>query len=93
MLDNPPDEYYVNGQDLMTGIPKQISVTYQEIAHALDKSVSKIEEAVIKALESTPPELASDIFKTGLYLTGKGALLRGLDKRIARRDQVECSNT
>ncbi|HQW11938.1 MAG TPA: rod shape-determining protein [Saprospiraceae bacterium] len=88
VLDNPPDEYYVNGRDLMTGIPKQISVTYQEIAHALDKSVSKIEEAVIKALESTPPELASDIFKTGLYLTGGGALLRGLDKRIAQKTKL-----
>ena len=88
VLDNPPDEYFVNGRDLMTGIPKQISVTYQEIAHALDKSVSKIEEAVIKALETTPPELASDIFRTGLYLTGGGALLRGLDKRISQKTKL-----
>jgi len=88
VLDNPPDDYYVNGRDLMTGIPKQISVSYQEIAHALDKSISKIEEAVIKALETTPPELASDIFRTGLYLTGGGALLRGLDKRIAQKTKL-----
>jgi len=72
----------------MTGIPKQISVSYQEIAHALDKSISKIEEAVIKALETTPPELASDIFRRGLYLTGGGALLRGLDKRIAQKTKL-----
>jgi rod shape-determining protein MreB and related proteins len=87
-LENPPDDFAVNGRDLMTGIPKQISVTYPEIAHALDKSISKIEDAVLKALESTPPELAADIYKTGLYLTGGGALLRGLDKRIAAKTKL-----
>ena len=75
----------VNGRDLVTGIPKQIMVSYQEVADALDKSVFKIEEAILKALEKTPPELAADIFRRGLYLTGGGALLRGLDKRIAQK--------
>lgn len=84
-LDNPPEDVPVNGRDLVTGIPKQIMVSYQEIAEALDKSVFKIEEAVLKALEKTPPELASDIFRRGLYLTGGGALLRGLDKRISQK--------
>jgi len=84
-LDNPPDEIAVNGRDLVTGIPKQIMVTYQEVAEALDKSIFKIEEAILKALESTPPELAADIYRRGLYLTGGGALLRGLDKRIAAK--------
>jgi rod shape-determining protein MreB len=83
-LDDPPEDFAVNGRDLITGIPKQHSVSYQEIAEAIDESISKIEEAILKALESTPPELASDIYKTGLYLTGGGALLRGLDKRISR---------
>jgi rod shape-determining protein MreB len=78
----------VNGRDLMTGIPKQIKVGYREIAHALDKSISKIEDAVLKALESTPPELAADIFRRGLYLTGGGALLRGLDKRISLKTKL-----
>jgi rod shape-determining protein MreB and related proteins len=87
-LENPPMDFPVNGRDLMTGIPKQITVTYKEAAHALDKSISKIEEAIIKALETTPPELSSDIYKTGLYLTGGGALLRGLDKRIALRTKL-----
>lgn len=87
-LENPPPEYAVNGRDLMTGIPRQIKISHQEIAIALDKSVSKIEEAVLKALEATPPELASDIYKTGLYLTGGGALLRGLDKRIAQKTKL-----
>lgn len=87
-LDTPPDDYAVNGRDLMTGIPKQIKISYSEIAHALDKSISKIEDAILKALESTPPELASDIYRTGLYLTGGGALLRGLDKRIAQKTKL-----
>jgi rod shape-determining protein MreB len=84
-LDNPPDDVAVNGRDLVTGIPKQIMVSYQEVADALDKSIFKIEEAVLKALEKTPPELAADIFRRGLYLTGGGALLRGLDKRISHK--------
>ncbi len=87
-LDNPPEDYAVNGRDLMTGIPKQITITYQEVAHALDKSISKVEDAILKALETTPPELASDIYKTGLYLTGGGALLRGLDKRISTKTKL-----
>lgn len=84
-LDNPPDDIAVNGRDLVTGIPKQIMVSYQEVAEALDKSIFKIEEAILKALESTPPELAADIYRRGLYLTGGGALLRGLDKRISHK--------
>ncbi|MEM9931647.1 MAG: rod shape-determining protein, partial [Bacteroidota bacterium] len=61
---------------------------YQEIAAALDESIVAIEEAVIRALETTPPELASDIYSTGLYLTGGGALLRGLDKRLSLKTQL-----
>ncbi len=87
-LDNPPEDFSVNGRDLMTGIPKQITVNYSEVAHALDKSITKIEDSILKALENTPPELASDIYKTGLYLTGGGALLRGLDKRISMKTKL-----
>lgn len=87
-LENPPADFAVNGRDLMTGIPKQITISYSEIAHAIDKSISKVEDAILKALESTPPELASDIYKTGLYLTGGGALLRGLDKRISNKTKL-----
>jgi rod shape-determining protein MreB len=87
-LDNPPEDYAVNGRDLMTGIPKQITVSYSEIALALDKSISKIEEAILRALELTPPELSADIYQTGLYLTGGGALLRGLDKRISAKTKL-----
>lgn len=84
-LDEPPPDMAVNGRDLVTGIPKQITVTYQEVAEALDKSIFKIEEAILKALETTPPELAADIYRRGLYLTGGGALLRGLDKRLSAK--------
>jgi rod shape-determining protein MreB len=73
----------------MTGIPKQITVSYTEIAHALDKSISKVEGAILKALEITPPELASDIHETGIYLTGGGALIRGLDKRISHKTKLK----
>lgn len=88
-LDDPPEDFSVNGRDLMTGIPRQITVSYTEIASALDESISKIEEAILKALESTPPELASDIYRRGLYLTGGGALLRGLDQRIAAKTKLQ----
>lgn len=87
-LDNPPQPFPINGRDLMTGIPRQILVKYEETAEALDKSIMKIEEAVLKALELTPPELSSDIYRTGLYLTGGGALLRGLDKRLSMKTKL-----
>ncbi len=87
-LDNPPDDYEIRGRDLMTGIPKVIKVSYTEIAFAIDKSISKIEEAVLKALEISPPELSADIYDNGIHLTGGGALLRGLDKRIAVKTKL-----
>ena len=87
-LENPPPDYAVRGRDLMTGIPKEITVTYVEIAQALDKSICKIEEAILSALEATPPELSADIYKTGIYLAGGGALLRGLDKRISIKTKL-----
>jgi rod shape-determining protein MreB and related proteins len=87
-LDNPPDDYEIRGRDLMTGIPKVIKISYSEIAFAIDKSVSKIEEAVLKALEISPPELSADIYDNGIHLTGGGALLRGLDKRLAMKTKL-----
>ncbi len=87
-LENPPADFAVHGRDLMTGIPKEIMVSYQEIAFAIDKTISKIEAAIHSALEMTPPELAADIFRTGIYLAGGGALLRGLDKRISMKTKL-----
>ncbi|MBD0314190.1 MAG: rod shape-determining protein [Microcoleus sp. T3-bin5] len=87
-IDNPPPDYAVHGRDLMTGIPKEIYVSYVEIAHALDKSISKVEEAILNALEMTPPELSADIYRTGIYLAGGGSMLRGLDKRISLKTKL-----
>lgn len=87
-LEDSPDDYEIRGRDLMTGIPKIIKVSYSEIAFALDKSVSKIEEAVLKALEISPPELSADIYDNGIHLTGGGAMLRGLDKRLAIKTKL-----
>ena len=87
-LENPPADFAVRGRDLMTGIPKEIIVSYTEVAHALDKTISKIEEAILSALEMTPPELSADIYKTGIYLAGGGSILRGLDKRISQKTKL-----
>ncbi|MFN8714286.1 MAG: rod shape-determining protein [Bacteroidota bacterium] len=87
-IENPPADFPVHGRDLMTGIPKEIYVSYVEIAHALDKSIAKIEEAILNALEMTPPELSADIYRTGIYLAGGGSLLRGLDKRISLKTKL-----
>lgn len=86
--DDAPEDYEIRGRDLMTGIPKVIKISYSEIAFAIDKSVSKIEEAVLKALEISPPELSADIYDNGIYLTGGGAMLRGLDKRLAMKTKL-----
>jgi len=87
-LDEPPANYPVHGRDLMTGIPKEIVVTYKEIAVAMNNSIEQIEEAVMSALFQTPPELSADIYNTGLYLTGGGSMLRGLDKRISLKTKL-----
>lgn len=86
--DKAPPPFAVRGRDLMTGIPKEISITYSEVAHALDKSISKIEEAILTALEMTPPELSADIYKTGIYLAGGGSMLRGLDSRVSEKTKL-----
>lgn len=81
-LENAPEPYIVRGPNLMTAHPVEVSVTSQEVAHCLDKSLAKIETAILAVLEQTPPELYSDIVQRGIFLTGGGALLRGLDKRL-----------
>lgn len=87
-LDEPPPDYMVRGPHQMTALPVEIPISYQEIAHCLDKSLSKIETAILNVLERTPPELYADIFKNGIWLTGGGALLRGLDKRLADKTNL-----
>jgi rod shape-determining protein MreB len=66
-------------------------VSYSEIARSLDKSIMKIEEAILRALEQSPPELSADILTNGIWLTGGGALLRGLDKRVSAKTKLRVS--
>ncbi len=87
-LDNAPEDMSVQGRDLLTGKPKQVDVSYREIAKALDKSIQRIEDAVMETLSQTPPELAADIYNTGIYLAGGGSMLRGLDKRISLKTDL-----
>ena len=86
--DEAPEDYIVHGPNRITALPMEVPVCYQEIAHCLDKTVAKIENAVLSALEKTPPELYADIVHNGIYLTGGGALLRGLDKRLHDKIQI-----
>jgi len=87
-LEEPPANFPVHGRDLMSGKPKEVIVTYKEIAGALNNSIEMIEEAVMSALFNTPPALSADIYNEGLYLTGGGSMLRGLDKRISRKTDL-----
>lgn len=78
----------VKGRDLVSGIPKVVDVSSDEIRQALKDSVNSIVEAIRRAFEQTPPELASDIIDRGIILTGGGSLLRGLDQLIRERTKV-----
>lgn len=88
-LDNPPEDYIIHGPNKMTALPMEVPVCYQEISHSIEKSIQKIEDAVLQALEQTPPELYADIVKNGIYLAGGGALLRGLDKRLTDKIGIQ----
>ena len=83
-----PEDYIVHGPNRITALPMEVPVCYQEIAHCLEKTIAKIEAAVLSALEDTPPELYADIVHNGIYLTGGGALLRGLAKRLTDKINI-----
>ena len=87
-LESPPDDISVQGRDLLTGKPKETLISYREIAKALDKSIIRIEDSVMETLSQTPPELAADIYNTGIYLAGGGSMLRGLDKRLSKKTDL-----
>jgi rod shape-determining protein MreB len=87
-IDNAPPDYNVRGPNLMTALPIEIPISYQEIAHCLDKSLSKVETAILAVLEQTPPELYADIVAKGIYLVGGGALLRGVSKRLSDKINI-----
>ena len=87
-LETPPEDMSVQCRDLLTGKPKEALISYREIAKALDKSIIRIEDSVMETLSQTPPELAADIYNTGIYLAGGGSMLRGLDKRLSKKTDL-----
>ena len=82
MPEEPYESMDVKGRDLVSGVPKTLTITSEEVRQAITEQVDAIIEAVKMALELTPPELAADIVDQGIVLTGGGALLRNLDKRL-----------
>lgn len=88
-LEDEPEPIVVKGPNLMTAHPVEATITYQEIAHCLDKSIAKIEAEILHVLEQTPPELYSDIVENGIYLSGGGALLRGLANRLTEKVNIK----
>ena len=88
-LDEAPDPFVVRGPNLMTAHPVEATITHDEIAHCLNKSISKIEDSICHVLESTPPELYSDIVRNGIWLAGGGAMLRGLAKRLTDKVNIQ----
>ena len=82
MPEEPYESMEVKGRDLVSGVPKTLTITSEEVRQAITEQVDAIIEAVKMALELTPPELAADIVDQGIVLTGGGALLRNLDKRL-----------
>lgn len=87
--DEGPEPFVVRGPNLMTAHPVEATIAHQEIAHCLDKSIAKIETSILHVLENTPPELYSDIVDNGIFLSGGGALLRGLAKRLTDKVNIE----
>ena len=84
-LDEEPEDFLLTGPNLLTSLPQTVTLSYNEIAYALEKSLVKLDAALMKVLETMPPELYSDIVKNGIYLAGGGALIKGLDKRLSNK--------
>ena len=84
-LEEEPEDFLLTGPNLLTSLPQTVTLSYNEIAYALEKSLVKLDAALMKVLETMPPELYSDIVKNGIYLAGGGALIKGLDKRLSNK--------
>ena len=87
-LEEAPEDYVVTGPSMLTGLPQTITLSYNEIAYALDKSLVKLDAALMKVLQEMPAELYSDVVKNGIYLAGGGALIRGLDRRLSKKTGI-----
>lgn len=88
-----PTEAKVRGRDLITGLPKEVSMTSTQIREALMRSVRTIIENIKATIESTPPELVADIYERGIVLSGGGALMRGLAQAIQAETQIPVQST
>ena len=84
-LENEPEDFVFTGSNMRTSMPHEVKLNYSEIAYALDKSLVKLDNALMEVLESMPPELYSDVVKNGIYLAGGGALIKGLDQRLSKK--------
>ncbi len=87
-LENPPEDFKITGPNILTALPQTVSLSYTEIAKALEKSLVKIDAALMKVLEIIPPELYTDVVRKGIYLAGGGALIRGLDQRLSDKTGI-----
>jgi rod shape-determining protein MreB len=86
LRDEPDAE--IRGRDVATGLPKTIVISAEEIRKALEEPVTAIVNAVKATLDKTPPELSADLMDRGIFLTGGGALLRGLDERLRHETNI-----
>jgi rod shape-determining protein MreB len=84
-LEDEPEDFVLTGPNMLTALPQTVTLSYNEIAYALEKSLVKLDAALMTVLETMPPELYSDIVKNGIYLAGGGALIKGLDKRLSNK--------
>ncbi|MBQ5690665.1 MAG: rod shape-determining protein [Alistipes sp.] len=87
-LEDAPEDYVVTAPNILTALPQTITLSYNEIAYALDKSLAKLDAALMKVLQEMPAELYSDVVKNGIYLAGGGALIRGLDRRLSKKTGI-----
>ena len=87
-LEDAPEDFVVTGPSMLTGLPQTITLSYNEIAYALDKSLAKLDAALMKVLQEMPAELYTDVVKNGIYLAGGGALIRGLDRRLSKKTGI-----
>ena len=87
-LEDAPEDFVVTGPSMLTGLPQTITLSYNEIAYALDKSLVKLDAALMKVLQEMPAELYTDVVKNGIYLAGGGALIKGLDRRLSKKTGI-----
>ena len=87
-LEDEPEDYVVTGPSMLTGLPQTITLSYNEIAYALDKSLVKLDAALMKVLQEMPAELYTDVVRNGIYLAGGGALIKGLDRRLSKKTGI-----